>query len=286
MKQLTRSLLFIVAGSSLLFTSCGSANNNDKKEGANDSVSTPYPKIELALVANSPEFKDAQLQVKGVKSTIVEGSDSVKLSFEFDVKNYELKNQTLDAEGKMCNNSAKGQHIHFILDNQPYVALYEPKYEVVVPIKSEHYVMAFLSRSYHESIKSKGAAQLYHFSVNEKGQLTKLAVPATPMIFYSRPKGDYIGKDTANVLLDFYVWNTTLATDSNKVKAEISNPAIPNHDTAIVITDWKPYFIHNLGTGKSKITLTLVDKDGKPLTGDNATVSRNFQLAAEEPLKK
>lgn len=279
-----RSSLFLLAASGILITSCGS-NGNNEGASAKDTVAAPYPKIELAPVDNSPEFKDASLTIKNVSSSL-QGKDSVKLTFEFDVKNYELKNQTPDADNKMCNNSAKGQHIHFILDNQPYVALYEPKYEVVVPVKSEHYVMAFLSRSYHESIKSKGAATMSHFSVNEKAQVKKIIGPETPMVFYSRPKGDYFGKDTSNVLLDFYIWNTTLATDGNKVKATISNPAIPNHDTSIMITNWQPYFIHHLGTGKCAVTLTLVDKDGKNIEGANTTVSRSFMLAADEPIKK
>ena len=194
--------------------------------------------------------------------------------------------QTADTATKMCNNSAKGQHIHFILDNQAYQALYEPKNEIVVANNTEHYLMAFLSRSYHESIKSKGAGLLYHFKVNEKGKLQKIDEPQTPMLFYSRPKGDYIGKDTANVLLDFYVWNANLATDGYQVQAHIANADIPNHDTTLTINNWQPNFINHLGIGKSTITLTLINKEGKPVQGPNTTVTRKIQLAAAEPLKK
>jgi len=270
---------------SILYASC-TGGTGDTKAGNTDSSKTgPYAAMELAPVGNSPEYADAGLTLTDVKAE-KQGKDSTKLSFVFGVKNYELKMQTADTGSKLCNNSAKGQHIHFILDNMAYQALYEPKHEIVVANNTEHYLMAFLSRSYHESIKSKGAALLYHFKVDEKGKLQKMEEPKTPMVFYSRPKGDYIGKDTANVLLDFYVWNTGLAADAYKVKAHISNPAIPNHDTTFTIADWKANFIKHLGLGKSTITLTLVDKDGKNAEGPNTSVSRTIQLLADEPMKK
>jgi hypothetical protein len=84
--------------------------------------------------------------------------------------------------------------------------------------------------------------------------------------------------------LDFYVWNCTLSADGYKVKADISNENTGNK-LSTNITDWKSNFIHNLGAGKSQVTLTLLDKDGKAVDGPNTTVSRNIQLAAQEPMK-
>ena len=269
----------------LLFSaSCQNSNNNSDKGETKDTAAAkaPLQPISMTPVGTSPEFQDAQLGMASVKAEKA-GNDSAKVMFSFSVKNYELKQQTGDAGGKLCNNSDKGQHIHFILDNKPYKALYTPGDTVTLANNTEHYLMAFLSRSYHESLKSKGAALVYHFKIDEKGNLKKLDDPKTPMVFYSRPKGDYIGKDTTNVLFDFYVWNTTLAADGNKVKAQIHTEN--GGDTSITITDWRSNFLHNLGTGKSTITLTLVDKDGKNIEGTNTSVSRDFHLAAQEPMK-
>ena len=101
------------------------------------------------------------------------------------------------------------------------------------------------------------------------------------MIFYSRPKGDYFGKDVNNVLLDFYVWNCTLAPDGYKVKAEIANQAIEAQKLSATIDKWEPHFIQNLGLGKCTVALTLVDKDGKKVDGPQTTASREFTLAAQ-----
>ncbi len=280
------TLFTIAAGCGLFFTSCNNSAPANNSASSTDSVkNTPPPPVALSMVSASPEFPEAALAISSVKAEKV-GKDSAKVSFVFGVKNYELKMQTPDKDGKGCNNSKDGQHIHFILDNKPYKALYEPKNDITLPNDGkEHYLLAFLSRSYHESIKSKGAAIVYHFKIDEKGNLKKMEEPKTPMVFYSRPKGDYIGKDTTNLLLDFYVWNCTLAPDSFKVKVEIANNDKPNQKLTTTLDKWESHFIQNLGTGKSKVTLTLIDKDGKPVDGPETTASREFNLAAQEPIK-
>lgn len=274
--------IFALSAGTFMAASCGeSSNNNETTNTDTTQAAAPAKEITLSDVPASPDFPDAQLTITSVTAE-KKGTDSAKVTFNYGVKNYELKSQTADAGGKQCNNSAQGQHIHFIIDNRPYVALYEPKHEVTVPLNSEHYVMSFLSRSYHESVKSKGAAMVYHFKVDANGKLEKLAEPTTPMVFYSRPKGDYLGKDTENVLFDFYVWNTNLGADY-KVNAKINSGDM---EKTIDVTEWKPQFLHGLAMGKSSITLTLVDKDGKPVQGEMTTVTREFNLSQDEPMKQ
>ena len=266
-----------------------SACNNGAPAGnagaADSTKSVPRSPVAIAAVTGSPEYPGATLTMQTPKAEKV-GKDSAKVSFMFDVKGYDLKAQTADNASKPCSNSKDGQHIHFILDNMPYKALYEPKNEITLANGSEHYLMCFLSRSYHESLKNKEAAVMVHFKIDEKGNFKKLEDPKTPILFYSRPKGDYIGKDTANVLLDFYVYNGTLAADGYKVKADISNEDIPSQTLSTTIAMWAPNFIQNLGTGKCKVVLTLVDKDGKQVDGAQTTATREFNLSASEPVKK
>jgi hypothetical protein len=273
----------IAAISAIGFASCNNGGGDAKKENTDSAKAAPRAAVAIAKVGTSPDFAGAALSMKAPTAEKV-GKDSVKLSFAFDVKNYELKAQTPDGSGKGCANSAQGQHIHFILDNTPYKALYEPKNEVTMANNTEHYLLCFLSRSYHESLKNKEAAVLLHFKIDEKGNYKKLDDPKTPMVFYSRPKGDYIGKDTASVLLDFYVWNTALSAEGNKVKAQIMNEDL-KIDTTVTINAWESNFIQNLGTGKCKVMLTLVDKDGKALEGPMTSATREFKMAASEPMK-
>ncbi|MCZ2355785.1 MAG: hypothetical protein LC115_03670 [Bacteroidia bacterium] len=265
-----------------IFTSCNNTNkevSSETNSGAesNTPAETPMKVITLSDFSASPDFPDAQLAIKDVK-TEMKGKDSVKVTISYNVKGYELKHQTESDIAKECNNSKDGQHIHFILDNTPYAALYEPTRSFVVPVNSKHYVMSFLSRSYHESLKNKNAGVLLYFSVNEKGVYKKLDNPQNPMIFYSRPKGDYAGNDTQNILLDFYVYNATLSPNGNKVKASIN-------DSTFTLDTWKPTFIQNAPMGALKVKLELLDKDGNTVSGENTVIERTVQLAAETPTK-
>src|SRR5690606_563800 len=179
--------------------------------------------------------------------------------------------------GKGCSNSKDGQHIHFILDNGPYTALYKPEHTFTVAKNSEHDVLSFLSRSYHESVKSKNAYVLYTFKVDENGKVNQVENPTSPMVFFSRPKGDYLGKDTDKVLLDLYVLNTTLGTDS-KVKATLNG-------TEFTIDQWKPYFIEHAPMGDLGVSLQLVDMNDQPLSGKNTHIPRTVILAKSEPME-
>lgn len=278
-----KPLLF---ASILFLAACGGSNTEgDTAAKDSDTASVPAPErpgtIALADVPKSPDFNGAQLAILNATAA-PQGTDSAKVSFNFSVAGYDLKNQTSSDVATMCANSAQGQHIHFILDNRPYVALYEPKHETVVAKNTEHTVVCFLSRSYHESVKSKGASVMYRFKIDGNGALQKLGNPSGPYLVYSRPKGDYLGKDTANLLLDYYLMNGTLG-DKLKVKADVTNET--NGRTAsFTFSEWKPQFLTGLGTGKAKVTLTLLDENGAAIEGQSVTRD-GIRLAAAEPMK-
>jgi hypothetical protein len=285
MKQVVYS--FFIAAIYITATSCQQNGNSSSANEINDTVEAAASRsslepVNLIPVIGSPEFEQARLTLNNANVKEIT-KDSVKIAFAFDVTNYNLKNQTSDAANKQCNNSDKGQHIHFIMDNKPYTALYEPKHEVTLPKNSEHYLMCFLSRSYHESIKTKGAAFVFHFKIDEHGKMIKLDEPKTPMVFYSRPKGDYLGADSANLLFDFYVWNASLGADY-KLKANIKNET-NGQSKEVVLDTWQAMFIEHLGTGKSSVSISLVDKEGKAVEGPMTNATRNFQVAAQEPLQ-
>ena len=278
MKFKSSSLLVAALGLAAL-SACNNGTGDTTKEMPEERSNAEMPgtAIKLADLEASPDFPGATLTIKEVKTEML-GKDSVKVTMHYDVKNYELKKQTGAPAAGQCNNSKEGQHIHFILNNMPYTALYEPKHSFTVPVNTTHYVMSFLSRSFHESLKNPEAGVLLHFSVDEKGVYKKLDNPTSPMIFYSRPKGDYVGEDTKNVLLDHYVYNGTLAPDGNKVKATING-------NSFILDSWKPKFIQNAPMGSMKVKLELLDKDGNTISGDNTSIERDVQLAQSEPVR-
>lgn len=259
---------FLFSGLIALASLSACNQNGNKTAESQDTVVKTAMTIEP--LAETAEFPDAKLTIANVKTEKV-GTDSVKLMYTFNVANYELSKQTMDNHSGECANSEKGQHIHFIMDNKPYQALYKPENTITLPINSEHYLLSFLSRSYHLSVKSPEASVLVHFKIDKDGKYVEMESVKEPMLFYSRPKGEYAGKDTQNVLLDFYVKNATLAPDAYKVKVDLA-------DTTFTVDKWQPYFIKNAPMGDLNVKITLLGADGKELTGDNTSVERSVTL--------
>ena len=199
-------------------------------------------KIKISKVEGSPKYEDAALVLNELNS----GSE---LEFSFDVKNYELGAQTEHEFQYSLANSKKGQHIHLIINNNPYSAHYTNKFKKKLD-PDNGVILAFLSRSYHESVKNKNAYIFTQYGDLEKINLDK------QYLFYSRPKGTYTGQDTKKLLLDFYLINTTISKNGNKVRATIN-------DEEFLIDEWSPYYIEGLPKGEVKIKLELINSSGE-----------------------
>jgi len=193
-------------------------------------------------------------------------------TFNYEVANYEFAAQTPDADALMCANSGKGQHAHLIINNEPYIAKYEPSFKMDLP-DGTHHILTFLSRSYHEAIKNGTAYRAVTASV-ENNAFTDAVDIKTPMLFYSRPKGTYAGKKaTENVMLDFYPVNAELSADGFYVEASV------NGGPGMKITEWQPYFLKGLPMGENTVKLSLM-KDGELVDTPLNPVSRTFTLEA------
>ncbi len=264
MKRTIYQTLFLTVGV-LLFACSNSQNSETGVEVTEEAVPEITP-ITLTEVG-SPDFPDSGLEMLSPGEAEEVTSE---VSFNYEIKNYQLGAQTLDAEVKKCANSAKGQHIHLILNNEPYTAHYEPGFEM--ELQPGHYVaLSFISRSYHESLKHYGAYNLRQFTVGPTDQDLQEADLDAPHMFYSRPKGTYTGSDTERVLLDFYLVNTDLAADGNKVRATING-------TEFLLDQWKPMFIEGMPMGENTIKLELLDNQGNSVPGPFNTVERTITL--------
>lgn len=274
--------ILLLTAASLSLTACGDSNNADNNATKNESSAnaTENTAINVSPTDHGPAYPNADLQVASLNAKAEEGSDSVTVEITYKVSGFELKQQTADANDRTCNNSKEGQHIHFILDNTPYVALYEPKHTFKVAKNSEHTLLSFLSRSYHLSVKEPNAYKVVKFKIDGEGTLQQLDQPKEPMLFYSRPKGDYVGEDAKDILLDFYLVNVDLAKDSLQVVAEI------NGQQKVNIDQWQPYLVTGLPMGKNSIKLSLAKQDGSSLpAAPFTTVTREFRLGEQEPLQ-
>ena len=194
-----------------------------------------------------------------------------KMTVAYDSSTYQLGEQTPDAGSTMCANSKDGQHVHLIIDNEPYIAKYTSSFEQEIA-DGEHYILTFLSRSYHESIKTNDAHRAIKTTVTD-GKFGTMTPITQPMLFYSRPKGEYVGKDAESILLDFYPINAPLG-QNYKVRVDIG-------EFNTTLDTWQPYIIRGLPMGENTVTLTLVDADGAEIETEHNPVSRTFTLVAD-----
>lgn len=248
-----KNSLIIVA----LFAFFYSCTSGDEKQVEGVLKSETYT---LTPFEQSEEYKDASIE----EMTYTDST------FRFTLGNssYTLGEQTPDAPQKSCANSAEGQHIHLIVGKSPYIAKYEAEFDHVLP-DGDHQILAFLSRSYHESIKNDKAYKAVNATV-VNGAFDTLTPIEEPTLFYSRPKGMYEGEDTEKVMLDYFLVNCEEGDYS--VLAEINGEEF-------TLEGWQPYYIEGLPAGESEIKLTLLDKDGNRVDNSLNGVTRKIKLA-------
>jgi len=188
-----------------------------------------------------------------------------------------------------------GNHIHVILDNQPYEAFYnlDHEFELRNVSDGEHTLRVFPSRPWHESFKNDGAFQMVKFSVKNGGsEANKPATtnggqqmsnansnanaaptpegkdmqnstagavdPSKPLLTYSRPKGEYKGDDTNAIMIDFWLANAKLTGDGGEYRVRYS----VDGGEAKFVEKWEPIWLSGWVAGKHSIKLELVDKNG------------------------
>lgn len=248
-------------------------HDHGEHEELTDNVEPDDRGVSLTLAEDASEFPNAGLQLNAP----AEGSklNTGNTTFEFSVSDYELGAQTEGHKSGACANSGKGQHIHFILNNGPYAAHYEPNVMADLP-EGKHLLLAFLSRSYHESIKNGKAFVTRQLNVGNTDGAEDYDMDA-PMLFYSRPKGTYTGKDARNILLDFFLVNADLASDGYKVKAVIDGQEF-------MLDKWAPYVVEGLKMGEHTFQIVLLDAEGNPVPGPfNDSGIRTITLQEEAP---
>ena len=219
--------------------------------------------ISLTKVEGSPKYETSKLFLNNV----VKSSDtSIANSyiFNYDIENFELGAQTIKDFDFSLANSHKGQHIHLIVNNGPYSAKYQNSFEQNFDSEN-NVILAFLSRSYHESVKNANSYSLIQLGDGERIDTSK------ELLFYSRPKGNYIGADTEKILLDFFLLNTNLSVDGNRVKVTIMNKEF-------IIYDWAPYYIEGLPNGEIYIKLELLDSNGELINSPFNPSERSFTI--------
>ncbi|MBD2332007.1 hypothetical protein H6G22_09445 [Desertifilum sp. FACHB-868] len=177
-----------------------------------------------------------------------------------------------------------GPHLHVILDNQPYKAVYDTSQPLVFEDLSPgtHTIRAFASRPWHESFKNEGAYAQTTFHIFARTQDNDPELKK-PLLTYSRPVGTYGAEP---ILLDYYLTNAPL----HLVAQEKPNDDILDwkiratvNGESFIIDQWQPLYLKGFKPGKNWVELELLDEFGNPIENEfNNTV----RLITYEPRGK
>ena len=294
----------------LLFASCTAGNSDNASTTATSAVTPPATQT-LTLVqrpqkitemmkarGEQDEAKPIVKIVSPAKNAVVNGSKvEVKLDLSGDLKGYMPHKDPA---------TGKGNHIHVILDNQPYEAYYElgQPFELRNVVAGKHTLRVFPSRPWHESFKDDGAFQMVAFTVKGGGDASKPTTtnsgqtmsnnnsnanaaapregkdmsastagevdPTKPLLTYSRPKGEYKGDDANPIMIDFWLTGAKLKGDGGEYRVRY----IIDDDDAKFIDKWEPIWLSGWLSGKHTVRLELLDKEGKPVENGGYNTTR------------
>ena len=288
--------------SGIFMSACGTAptNNGPANVSAGNTGTATAPQT-LTVVERPQSVKD-KMAARGEQdeakptlkilepradSTINSSTVKVKLELSGDLKGY---------KPMMDEATHTGNHIHVILDNQPYEAYYnlDQEFELRNVADGTHTLRLFPSRPWHESFKNEGAFQMVKFTVKSGGGDANKPTttnsgntmanasnanasvkptpegkdmqnstagpvdPKKPLLTYSRPKGEYKGDDTNAVMIDFWLENAKLTGDGGEYRVRYS----VDSGEAKYIDKWDPIWLSGWTAGKHTVKLELVDKDG------------------------
>ena len=219
--------------------------------------------ITITKFEGSPEFTASKLSL-----ITDQKAEQTNNNFSFNVENYKLGEQTSGAIENGLANSAKGQHIHMIVNNGPYSAHYTSDFSKDLNQES-NLILFFLSRSFHESVKNPNAFSLIQINSDEEN--SESYDLNSEFLFYSRPKGIYKGNDTKKLLLDFYLVNTEISSNGNKVRVTIN-------EKEFIIEEWTPYYIEGLPLGEVTVKLELINSNGELIDTPFNPVERKVTL--------
>jgi len=182
-----------------------------------------------------------------------------------------------------------GPHLHVILDNQPYIAVYDLTQPLVLSDLSPgtHTLRVFASRPWHESFKNEGAYAQTTFHVltktEENNPNSKL-----PLLTYSRPNGSYGAEP---IMLDFYLTNAPLhSVAETNPDDTMSNWRIRStvNGESFILDRWQPIYLKGFKPGKTWVKLEFLDNEGQPVKNAFNTTIRliNYQPNGKDTLSK
>lgn len=272
--------LLMVSVLVLTLTSCGEKAVSQEPYGSLPEKTQLSKQIsEVSPPATIQELRVA-LEVYQPQVTIVSPKQDEILQENTVTVRFQIKDLPVFKDSKLD----LGPHLHVIVDNEPYIAVYDLNQPLVFPDLSPgtHTLRVFASRPWHESFKNEGAYAQSTFHIFTKTDDNN-PDPTKPLLTYSRPKASYGAEP---ILLDFYLTNAPLhLVAKDNPNDEIADWRIrcTINDESFVLDRWEAVYLKGFKPGKNWVKLEFLDEQGNPVKNVfNSTV----RLITYEPKGK
>ena len=326
MKRTLLPLVIMMAALSL--AGCASNDNANENTTVTANVSPPAtqpsPATQNLEVTERPQKIKDMMQARGDQdqaspvlkvvepregATINGSTVNLKLALSGDLKGYKPMKDPA---------TGMGNHIHVILDNQPYEAYYnlDQPFELRNVAEGKHTIRVFPSRPWHESYKNAGAFQMVTFNVKGGGDTSKPTTTNTGQVM-SGNKSNANTTANSNTAApregkDFAA-STASDVDAKKPLLTYSRPKgeYKGADADAIMIDfwllnaklqdaggdyrvrysvdggeakyidtWSPIWLKGWTAGKHTVKLELVDKSGNVVAnGDYNSTSRDITIS-------
>ena len=243
---------------------CGGADEAAIPPGGDERI------VQLAVSPQTaPELPEAALRIVTPSDgeRFQEGDD---VEVRFELSGYELRVPTPTGDERGLARAPDGQHIHLIVNDRSYQAIYDLDEPVVLEDlpAGTHLIRAFPGRDWHESVKAPGAFDQVVIVVGD-GEMDAFV---GPNVVYSRPQGVYEGAQADSILVDFYVDGIELGQDDYQLLFTL------NDTQTFRVAVWQPYLLVNVPAGEHTLRMELFDPAGNPVETPYLPVERSFEV--------
>jgi hypothetical protein len=253
-KRLAASLLAVFLVAALVSCSQPTAQKSVRRPGSGGKISEVATPIAIQDLRRSLEAYQPQVKILSPRADelLQDTQVSVKLQVQ-DLPIFQEEELKL------------GSHLHLLLDNQPYGAIYDTQQPIVFDDlePGTHTLRVFAASPWDESFKNEGAYAQTTFHLFAKTPENKPDL-SKPLLTYSRPQNRY---GTEPFLLDFYISNVPL----HLAAQEDATDDIPDWQIRCTINGesftfdrWEPIYLKGLKPGKNWIQMELLDDQGNP----------------------
>jgi len=243
----------------VVFFSCGSSEEAPAKMEKKDDLSFEVQALssdEAVIVEPEKDEEIVVLKSNSVTLTEIKVDDNFGTQLKLNTENFVEGDNVLDFE----IGDVKGVSIS-IAENNYSIKNFKSNKVKKELLNGNNVFLAFLVDKNGVSIKTNNAHVLKNVVLGGGGSLFDMK---QPHLFYLANKTNEIS------ILDFYLVNTSISEQGNRLKVNINN-------AEFIITKWAAYQITGLKKTNNSIRIQLIDKTGKLVDGPfNDSGERSF----------